>query len=132
MCQAALVDCEGHTERIWLIPSVQVNKKPHPLDELTSSTCMGIYSCQMPTEVLQSKIVISDGYTWVSVKTAPILFYGGDMTYNFKPKRQRCPYCDKLVALDRKGRLQTHNFRLTGKRCVSPRKIHNEPRRDAY
>ena len=43
------------------------------------------------------------------------------MTYYFKPKRRRCPHCDKLVAVDRKNKLKTHNFRSTGKQCRAPK-----------
>jgi hypothetical protein len=87
---------------------------------------MGVYSCEMPTEVLRSKIVISDGCTWVSAKTAPYCFYGGDMTYNFKPERVRCQHCGKLVALNRKGKPQAHNFGSTGNRCHPPSKNKNK------
>lgn len=46
------------------------------------------------------------------------------MTYNFKPKRRHCPFCEKLVAVDRKNRLKTHNFRSTGKKCIPKKEYH--------
>jgi uncharacterized protein with PIN domain len=39
------------------------------------------------------------------------------MTYAFKPKRTRCPYCSKRVALTSTGKLHSHTDPTTHKPC---------------